>query len=215
MTTVVQPANLQSTNLAAIGTEVVTHPKLSLEEFLVYDDGTGQRFELDHGDLVTMGVGTGKHGGVSKFLEGTFDQESQRLERLWTAQRNCIAIQSPRAGRWDTARVPDVVVLSIAQWEALADEEAVIRLNEPAPFLVVEVVSESTVRTDYRTKLSEYAVLDIPEYWIVDPLKQKVTVGYLDDGLYDTVVYTAVQIVESKIFPELKLRVDQVLAGKL
>jgi Uma2 family endonuclease len=39
-----------------------------------------------------------------------------------------------------------------------------------APLLVVEVVSPSTIAVDYRAKHSEYAVLDIAEYWIVDPL---------------------------------------------
>ncbi|MCU0547948.1 MAG: Uma2 family endonuclease [Leptolyngbya sp. Prado105] len=36
------------------------------------------------------------------------------------------------------------------------------------------MVSESTKTTDYRAKCSEYAVLDIQEYWSVDPLDELV-----------------------------------------
>jgi Uma2 family endonuclease len=71
--------------------------------------------------------------------------------------------------------VLDVVVLPIAQWEAMATREAGIELSDPPPILVA-VVSESTVSTDYRAKHSEYSVLEIAEYWIVDPLKACVTV---------------------------------------
>ena len=51
-------------------------------------------------------------------------------------------IQSLRGDRWDTVRIPDVVVLPTTQWKDLQNREAVIRLNESHPLLVVEVVSE-------------------------------------------------------------------------
>jgi Uma2 family endonuclease len=38
-----------------------------------------------------------------------------------------------------------------------------IELSDPRPFLLVEVVSESTKATDYRAKRSEYAVLRTPK----------------------------------------------------
>ena len=40
---------------------------------------------------------------------------------------------------------------------------------------MVEVVSPSTQTTDDRHKRSEYAVLGIQEYWIVDPVGEIVT----------------------------------------
>lgn len=126
-----------------------------------------------------------------------------------------IAVQSPRSTRWETARIPDVVVLPLEQWEAMADREAFIPLNESAPLLVVEVVSPSTVTTDYRTKYAEYAVLDSPEYWIVDPIELKVTIGALSDGFYNDRVFTGDQTIVSPTFPGLKLTTKQVLkAGR-
>ena len=123
-----------------------------------------------------MSQGTGKHGGITEFLNDAFRAEIGRCGLLWTAKDMKIAVQSPRGTRWETARVPDIVVLPLKQWEAMEDREAFIPLNEPSPILVVEVVSPSTVSIDYRAKHSEYGVLDSTEYWIVDPIDLRVTV---------------------------------------
>jgi Uma2 family endonuclease len=108
-----------------------------------------------------------------------------------------------------------VVVLPLERWATMADREAFIPLNESPPLLLVEVVSLSTVTTDYRTKYAEYAVLDIPEYWIVDPIELKVTIGALSDGFYNDQVFTGDQPIVSPTFPGLKLTADQALrAGR-
>jgi Uma2 family endonuclease len=192
----------------AIATE-----KLTFAEYLAYDDGTDTRYELVNGELVPMGVGSGEHGEITKILERLFDAEAVRLGREWTAQRGVVGVRSPRGGRWDTSRIPDVVVLLKEQWQQLKKKEAVIELGEAPPFLVVEVVSESTKSTDYRAKKAEYMVLDILEYWIIDPLKQCVTVCYLVEGAYDEVVFQGDEAIASRVFPELVLSVGQVFGG--
>jgi Uma2 family endonuclease len=189
--------------------------KLSFKEFLVYNDETETRYELVNGELVPMAVGTGKHGSIIEFLNEQFKDAAKTANQPWTSKDTKIAVRSPRGGRWDTARIPDVTVLSIAQWEAMQEREAAIELNDPPPVLVVEVVSESTASTDYRAKYSEYAVLNILEYWIVDPLAAKVTICQLNDGRYDDAVFTGEMAIVSITFPALKLTAMQVLAGKL
>lgn len=77
--------------------------------------------------------------------------------------------------------------------------------------LVVEVVSESTVATDYRYKRSEYAALEIPEYWIVDSLTAKVSVLPLVEGFYEVTEFMGCDRIMSPTFPELELTVKQVL----
>jgi Uma2 family endonuclease len=53
--------------------------------------------------------------------------------------------------------------------------------------LVVEVLSPSNRRTDLVAKRTEYALADIPRYWIVDGKARTVTVLALgDEGSYDT-----------------------------
>jgi Uma2 family endonuclease len=187
--------------------------RLNFAEYLNYARSTESLCELVDGELVVMSLGTGRHGAIAKFLEQLFDGESQRTGKAWTAQRFSVAVRSPRGGRWDTARIPDVVVLPIAQWQQLQDQEAVIDLHDPPPLLVVEVVSESTRSTDYRAKRSEYAVLNIAEYWIVDPLQAGVTVCRLVEGLYDAEEFRASSLVDSQVFSELEVTAEQVLSA--
>ncbi len=191
----------------------VTTQKFTFAEYLSYDNGLGTRYELVDGELVERSLGTGKHGAIAKFLERGFDDEIVCSGQNWTAQKLSIGVRSPRRTRWDTSRIPDVTVIPFSQWEGLQNREAVIDLGEPPPLLVVEIVSESTKATDYRSKRAEYRVLDIPEYWIVDPLEGKVSFCYWVDGLYDSKEFKGEDLIESLIFPNLRLTVAQVLAG--
>lgn len=197
------------------GSMTTTTQKLSFKEYLAYSDGTDTRYELVEGELRPMSLGTGKHGNIICFLTHQFDSAIARSEKPWVSLPALIGVRSPRGGRWDTSRVPDVTVLAQAQWEAMADRVAVIDFNESPPILVVEVVSPSTKTEDYRFKRSEYSVLDIAEYWIVDPLEEKITVCHLDEGLYDLTEYQGEQLIQSPIFPDLKLTATQVLSTKL
>jgi Uma2 family endonuclease len=48
--------------------------------------------------------------------------------------------------------------------------------SEWVPAVVVEVVSKSSSKRDYGDKPPEYAAFGIDEYWIVDPLENRMTV---------------------------------------
>jgi Uma2 family endonuclease len=75
-------------------------------------------------------------------------------------------------------------------------------------------VSESTKTVDYRAKRVEYNVLNISEYWIVDPLSNKVTVFTLIEELYEPVEFVGTEFIQSATFPGLKLTVEQVLSAE-
>jgi Uma2 family endonuclease len=192
-----------------------TTKKLSFAEYLAYSDGTDTRYELVDGELRAMSLGTGRHASITEFLHDQFREQIKQRALSWTAKQMTVGIRSPRGTRWDTSRIPDVTVLGQAQWEAMADRAAVIDFNEPPPILVVEVVSPSTKTDDYRFKLSEYSVLDIPEYWIADPLEEKVTICNLNNGLYDLTEYQDNQLIQSPIFLDLKLTATQILLARL
>jgi Uma2 family endonuclease len=192
---------------------IITHQKLSFSEYLNYQDNTDNRYELVEGELIPMSLGTGKHGAIAKRLERFFDDEIIRLKLPWIAQRFSVGLRSPRGGRWDTCRIPDVTVLPLEQWHSLGDREAVIDLNEEPPLLVVEIVSPSTQVTDYRSKQAEYAVLGILEYWIVDPLQDCVVICTLVEGWYDQVVFREDERIVSLTFSELVLTANQILLG--
>jgi Uma2 family endonuclease len=80
--------------------------------------------------------------------------------------------------------------------------------------LVVEVVSEdeeNRVR-DLVTKRREYAAAGIPEYWIVDPQEQQVTVLTLEGALYrEHGVFTRGQTAGSLLLPGFSADVTAVL----
>ncbi len=188
--------------------------RFTLKEYLEYEDGEDGCYELVDGELVPMSLGKGKHGRIMSYVEKCLRQAIVQEGEPWIAEKGIIGVQSPRGTRWDTVRIPDVVVMSAELWYAMEEREAVILLNEPPPILVVEVVSESTRTVGYRTKLSEYAVLDIREYWIVDPLLEKVTVCSLVDGLYDQEMFKGEEVLASTVFPQLTCAAVQVLAGR-
>lgn len=193
----------------------LTTQRFTLEEYLNYDDGTDSLYELVNGELVSMALGTGQHGELIDFLNTQFRTEIARIGLDWVSKQMAIGVQSPRGDRWDTVRIPDIVIIPKEQWRNLQNREAVIRLNEAPPLLVVEVVSTSTKSVDYRAKRAEYSVLNIPEYWIVDPLQSKITVFTLSEGWYDEVVFIESDRLISPTFTELNLTVNQILFSEI
>jgi Uma2 family endonuclease len=192
----------------------VATQKLTLDAYLSYADGTDTRYELVDGDLVPMAVGSGEHGAIADFLADQFKAEIRRCQLPWTVKQMVLGIQSPRGTRWDTVRIPDVVVLPTTQWVEMRQREAIVRLHESPPLLVVEVVSPSTQVEDYRAKYTEYSVLDIPEYWIVDPLAAKITLCQLDQGRYDDQVFTKENLLQSSTFSDLNLMTSVILQAE-
>jgi Uma2 family endonuclease len=189
--------------------------KLTFEEYLAYSDGTDIRYELVDGELVPMSLGTGKQGAITRFVARQFEDVISRSGQPWVSLPALVGVRSPRGRNWDTSRIPDVTVLTVAQWESMGDREAVINLNEPPPLLRVEVVSPSTKADDYCSKRSEYGLLEIPEYWIVDPVEAKITLCVLEHQFYDSTEFRGDDWIQSPTFSDLNLTAAQVLAGKL
>jgi Uma2 family endonuclease len=184
--------------------------RLTFAEYLKYTDGSDRRYELVNGELILMSLGTGQHGAIIKSIEHNLETEIANQNRDWVVLPGLVGIRSPRGGKWDTCRIPDLVVIPSEQWRTLATREAVIEFTESPPILVVEVVSESTKTTDYRAKRSEYSILDIPEYWIVDPLLAKITVFTLDEGWYEPAEFQGSDLIQSLTFPALQLSFDNI-----
>ena len=54
-----------------------------------------------------------------------------------------------------------------------------------APDWVVEIISPSSRAMDYFTKLFQYQKSGVREYWIVDPIKQRITVYFFEKELVE------------------------------
>ncbi len=121
---------------------------------------------------------------------------------------------NPVGDRW-VNRKPDVLVM---QPEHLITARKAITLDQLPPQFVAELVSpgpesSDNYQRDYVWKRSQYQQLGIPEYWIVDPHRQKVTVLILVEGKYQEIVYAGDLPICSGVFPTLLLTASDVLAG--
>ncbi len=184
--------------------------KLTLEEYLNYDDGTDIRYQLVNGELVAMPPESRLNERIvmwllSQFLAlVAFDRVSLRTE---------IIVGSSRA----TTRVPDLMILSEELAAALEGAtRSTVTLDMPPPVLVLEVVSpgKDNQDRDYRYKRSEYAARGIYEYWIVDPVQHQVTVLELINGLYEEKMYRGKERLLSPTFSTLQLTADKVLQAE-
>jgi Uma2 family endonuclease len=78
---------------------VATERRLSIAEYLAYEDGSGDRFELVDGALFKMAWGTGRNSDISDFLIDKFRAEIKQMGVLRIAKMMSIAVQSPRGKR--------------------------------------------------------------------------------------------------------------------
>lgn len=174
----------------------------SFEEYLTHNDGSDNHYELVDGSLILMTPPKIEHFLIAKFLEQQLDAEIQRLSLPWLTFRET----GLRTG-FRKSRLTDLCVVTQQQVQELLGQAAVF---ESAPLLVVEVVSPDSVTRDYRYKHSEYAALEVPEYWIVDPLTAQLTLLLWEEGLYEETKLSGDQVIPSATFPELSLTVTQI-----
>jgi Uma2 family endonuclease len=177
------------------------------------------RYELADGELVDMEP-TGPHETVSGKLATQIGIAIAAEKLPWFIPRTCLIRPFSDAA---TARRPDIVVLDETALvsEPLWEREPVITLGRSIK-LVVEVVSTNW-ETDYARKVEEYALLGIPEYWIVDyrglggvafigkPKQPTITVCQLIDQDYTQQQFRLGQPIISPLLKSLQLRLDDIL----
>jgi Uma2 family endonuclease len=176
---------------------------LSFEEYLNYDDSTDNHYELALGKLEIMNPPTVRYFLIAKFLEQIFEREIIEKNYNWL----CFREVGIRTG-WQKSRLPDLLIIEKSSAMELLDKSAIFQVT---PYLIVEIVSPESTTRDYRYKRSEYAALEVPEYWIVDPQANKVTVLILNEGLYEETSFTAAEKIISPTFMELELTVETIL----
>ncbi|MEM9946922.1 MAG: Uma2 family endonuclease [Cyanobacteria bacterium P01_D01_bin.36] len=116
-------------------------------------------------------------------------------------------------------RAPDVMVLRPEHIKLMAElKRSAVLLEMPPPAFVAEVVSpggerSDNYRRDYEWKRRQYQDLEIPEYWIIDRHRHRVTVLILKDGTYVETIYKGAERVYSEVFPLLNLSAKQILSA--
>ena len=158
--------------------------------------------EFDNGHVEVLPMPSEKHQDIVLFLYSL-------LLAFSRGGRIGKAMVAPLRVRLDLGkfREPDVLFMKA--------EHADRRHNDywDGADLVMEVVSDDDRRRDLETKRQEYAWAGIPEYWIVDPRDQQITVLTLAGERYaEHGVYKAGQRAASVLLAGFDVAVSEVFA---
>ncbi|MEL6352966.1 MAG: Uma2 family endonuclease [Cyanobacteria bacterium J06627_28] len=188
-------------------------------EYLESDLGPDGNFRLlSNGEVIKLPP----EDDENYFIASEFAEKLKRLlgnRRL--VRSGSTELQVRPVGDNCVNRVPDLIVLRPEHLELIANlKKSVVLFDMPAPLFVAEVVSpgsQSTAnyRRDYEWKKQQYEWWQIPEYWIIDRHKRQVVVFILQDGIYQEQQFRNSDIVESSVFPTLKLSASKLLSGDI
>ena len=131
--------------------------RMSLDEFLRWDDGTDTRYELIDGVPVAMAPPAEAHRILAMRLGSRIDAALER-RRPCNAQIEAGVVRPDRA---DSYYVPDIAVT--------CEPNQPGRQAMVAPILIVEILSPGTERSDRRIKLPVYRTIDsVREILLID-----------------------------------------------
>ncbi len=160
----------------------------------IYALPEGQRAELIDGQMYMMAPPSRVHQKISGALYHRI------ISYIESHNGSCEVYAAPFAvflSKDDLNYVePDISV--ICDKSKLSDKGC-----HGAPDWVIEIVSASSRRMDYFTKLFKYRSAGVREYWLVDPDKNRVTVYDLEHN--DVNEYTLASSVKAGIYPDFEI----------
>jgi Uma2 family endonuclease len=172
----------------------------SEEEYLWLTDRTNRLLEFSDGIVEVLPVPTDEHQRILLYLYRILFAAVELVGGK--VQLASLRLRLP-TGRF---REPDLLLLRDAK-----DPRRGNRFWTGAD-LVLEVVSEDDPRRDTVKKRREYARAGIPEYWVVNPLKEQIAVLRLDGTKYvEHGVFKRGATATSTLLPELSIAVSAAL----
>jgi len=161
------------------------HPgkRFSEEEFAAWC-GEDARAEWVDGEVIVMSPASWIHARLTRFLTSLLGDfvDAKKLGEVVGVEFS-VRLNAKR-------RLPDVLFVANARLGNLRPKHL-----EGPPNLIIEVVSDDSVDRDWRTKYYEYEAAGVDEYWIVDPLYQRLEAYRLGDDK----TYHAIAPVEGKV----------------
>lgn len=143
---------------------VLTKPRMNVDEFLDWAVGRPGRYELFRGEVWMMSPETVGHAKIKAAVYTALRSAIQRSGRPCHVLPDGVIIRVDKS----TAYEPDAQVYC-------GQELASAALEVPNPVIIVEVLSQSTRRVDVTHKLAGYFRLpSVVHYLIVDPTQSSV-----------------------------------------
>ena len=173
--------------------------KISYEEFLERID-ENQHVEWVDGEVIEMSPISERHEDLSGFLKP--------LVRHFAEAYNLgVVLGEPfqmKPALSLPGRAPDFFFVATAHLDRLRSTY----LEGPAD-LVVEIISPESRARDRGDKFFEYEAAGIPEYWLLDPIREQAEFYQLDPGgIYRPAVLDAQGRYQSVVLPGLWLQVS-------
>ncbi|HEX2340662.1 MAG TPA: Uma2 family endonuclease [Vicinamibacterales bacterium] len=159
----------------------------------------GRRYELYDGEVLVVASPMPLHQLVSRRLAALFESlVAAHGGTFLTAPIDIVFSE------YDVL-MPDLVFFAEAR-KQLVPLDAAIR---EAPDLAVEILSPSTAATDRGRKMQMFASYGVREYWIIDPVEERLEIHTLTLGGYELAqVATGPFPIRSPLMPELDAPVE-------
>lgn len=176
----------------------------SEEEYLALE--TNHLVEFSHGHIEVLPMPTQSHQFIVFFL-------ARLLQDFLMAHNSGTVLQAPfRMRLWPGKyREPDILLM-LSEHDARRYEEFWDGAD-----LVIEIISGTTKdrERDLVTKRREYAAAGIPEYWLVDPKLETVTVLQLTGEAYEEHgIFARSEQVTSPLLTTLTIPAQRILEGR-
>jgi Uma2 family endonuclease len=169
------------------------------EEYLVLMDRRSRLVEFTDGHVEALPMPTDQHQLILKFLLFAFANFFESSGGI--VQFSPLRLRI-RTGKF---REPDLLLL-----RSVSDSRRQNRFWEGAD-LVAEVVSEDDPDRDLKDKRLDYAEGRIPEYWIINPLTETITVLHLvGDAYQEAGVYHRCESARAVLDAKFTVAVDAV-----
>ena len=176
-----------------------TQTKISYEEFLEWT-GEDQHVEWVNGEVVSMSPISNRHQQIGAYLL-TLIQFYANARRLGEVRYEPFQM---RTGPNLPGRSPDILFVAEANCARLKKTF----LDGPAD-LAVEIISPESRARDRGDKFYEYEQGGIPEYWLLDPVREQAEFYQLDpNGIYRLVLPDPQGRYHSAALPGLWLQVS-------
>ena len=182
---------------------MVSNPRvrLTVQDYLDIPEEDENRYELIDGELYMAPAPTWEHQESIGNLYSVL-REFVRANELGRIVASPIDVYLSDTDVFQ----PDIVFVSIERLNIIHSSGV-----HDAPDLVIEMLSPSTEQRDLTIKRERYAMFDVKEYWLANPIAKTITVLRLRDSAFELIgVFTEGTTLETPILPGLHVDISAV-----